>query len=144
MTPSPDFVQQTLEIVRQFDTQVEVCRNYWQDKVAERFFFQYAQKIDDVVQRFLNGNYMAILGDSINGKGLNDLLIFVQKKEAEIEHLCQIRPSNDMEDVLESKIDDNRQRVDWFWDEKTRTMPDPSRLNPEDINDIMTSRNDDW
>ena len=70
MTPSPDFVQQTLEIVRQFDTQVEVCRNYWQDKVAERFFFQYAQKIDDVVQRFLNGNYMAILGDSINGKVL--------------------------------------------------------------------------
>ena len=143
MTTLPDFVQQTLEIIRQFDTQVEVCRNNWQDKVSDNFYFQYAQKIDDVVQRFLNGDSMNILGDNINGKGLNDLLIYVQKKEAEIESICQ-DSTYVIEGGLESKIDENRQRVDWSWDIETRTMPDPSRLNPEDINDIMTSRDLDW
>lgn len=144
MTPIPDFVQQTLEIVRQLDIQVEVCRNYWQDKVSERFYFQYPEKMGNVVQRFLNGDHMEIVGDAINGKGLNDLLIYLQQKEIEVDALCQDSASSAIGDGLDSKVDENRLRVDWYTDIETRSMPDPSRLNPEDVNDIMTSRNFDW
>lgn len=144
MTPIPDFVQQTLEIVRQLDIQVEVCRNYWQDKVSERFYFQYPKKMENVVQRFLNGDHMEIVGDAINGKGLNDLLIYLQQKESEVDALCQDCTPYLTRDGLESKVDENRLRVDWYRDIETREMPDPSRLNPEDVNDIMTSRDFDW
>ena len=144
MTPIPDFVQQTLEIVRQLGIQVEVCRKYWQDKVSERFFFQYPEKMENVVQRFLNGDHMEIGGNAINGKGLNDLLIYLQQKESEIDALCQDCTSYVTRDGLESKVDENRLRVDWYRDIETRDMPDPSRLNPEDVNDIMTSRDFDW
>lgn len=144
MTPIPDFIQQTLEIVRQLDIQVEVCRKFWQDKVAERFYFHYPEKMDNVVQRFLNGNHMEIVGDAINGKGLNDLLIYLQQKESEVDALCQDCTSYVTRDGLESKVDENRLRVDWYRDIETREMPDPSRLNPEDVNDIMISRDYDW
>jgi hypothetical protein len=79
----PDFVQQVYNIHGALATQALDTQNYWQDSVAKRFYEKFIDEYEKKISLYITGvPYM-----EMTGKGLNDLLIFFDEKEREMEAL---------------------------------------------------------
>jgi hypothetical protein len=128
----PDYVQQVYEIHGALAKQAFAAQEDWQDSVAKRYYEKFIEKYEEKVNLYITGNpYM-----DITGKGLNDILIFIDEKEREMAALGGI----DMGDGSNygSRIhNEYRERVNW----DNYCGANPSELNAPEIKGIMNERN---
>ena len=75
----PDFVMQIQEVERQLDSQFTITADDWKDDVQKRYYKDYVDKYKELIDRYINGDDFG----NMSGKGLNDLLIFMNEKDAE-------------------------------------------------------------
>jgi len=77
----PDYVDNVKDIHGTLAAQALDTQNYWQDSVAKRFYETYIEKYEEKVNLYING------GMELTGKGLNELLVFFDEKENEMDNL---------------------------------------------------------
>lgn len=82
----PDFQLQFEEILSKLDAQFEITRSVWTDIVQERCFRDYLDKYDEVFRLYL----FEEPATKIRGKGLGNLLEFLNNRSNEIAQLSQI------------------------------------------------------
>lgn len=71
MSNIPDFAMQAMEIARQIEAQSSVTAEDWKDGVRERYYTKYVEAYSQKIDIYIHG------GGEIVGKGINDLLIFL-------------------------------------------------------------------
>lgn len=84
MSNIPDFVMQVQEIQRQIGAQVECTADDWKDDVKKRFYEQYIDSYNRYIELYIHG------GADIEGKGLNDLLVFFDEQMQKMEGLTGV------------------------------------------------------
>lgn len=80
----PDFVMHVQEVQRQLEAQCEVTAEDWKDNVQERFYNRYINEYKSCLELYIQG------GAGISGKGLNDLLIFLDEQMQKMERLTGV------------------------------------------------------
>lgn len=77
----PDYVVQLQEIQRQFKTFTDVFKETdWKDCVQQRYYDTYVDRSDFYISCIMSG-------EKCRGKGLNDLLAFIDEKQKEMHSL---------------------------------------------------------
>ncbi len=79
----PDYVQQLQGVQCDFQTQCSITQENWNDCVSERYYDKYVDEYDKLI-------YKAIHGDGINGKGLDDLFVFIDNCQQEMERVTGV------------------------------------------------------
>ena len=125
----PDYVQQIYEIHGHLAKQALATQEDWQDSVAKRFYEKFIDKYEEKINLYING------GMDITGKGLNELLVFFDEKEREMNALGGIDMNGSAN--YGGKIhNEYRERVNW----DTYNGPNPSELNAPEVKKIMKER----
>lgn len=83
MNNIPDFVMQIQEVERQLDSQFTITADDWKDDVQKRYYKDYVDKYKELIDRYINGDDFG----NMSGKGLNDLLIFMNEKMQKMEEV---------------------------------------------------------
>lgn len=125
----PDFVLQTQEIQRQLQSQIEVTMQKWQDSVAERYSKQYLEDYSTSINKYING------GEHQIGKGLNDLLTFIDAKCREMARLSGV----DVGDYSGSSEVHDSYRIRQSWN-TCQMGSHPGELDYGELKDIMNDR----
>lgn len=84
MNNIPDFAMQVQEIERQIEAQSEVTAGDWKDDVRKRYYDNYVNQYKEKLELYIHG------GSDMTGKGINDLLVFLNEKMQEMEGLTGI------------------------------------------------------
>lgn len=79
MSILPDYPQQAVELIQQLEAQAMITAGSWSDVKREEFYDRYVVECIDRLECYIYG------GDSMRGKGLNELLEFVGGKVDEFE-----------------------------------------------------------
>lgn len=135
----PDFVQQTKEILQKLKIQAEATRSGWKDSVADKFYNKVVDVYDVKVEEYIEG------ATGIYGYGLNDLLVFFDEKEQELQELGFIDPTmNAGVDISGAPIVNTwtGHRDNWSSQTFDTGAPNPSNLSANDIQEIEKER--DW
>ncbi|MCM1177771.1 MAG: hypothetical protein NC308_05960 [Clostridium sp.] len=80
----PDFVMQVQEVERQIEAQCDVTSKDWNDPVQRRFYDTYIDTYQKTFRLYIHG------GTGIMGKGLNELLLFIDSKMSEMEKISGV------------------------------------------------------
>lgn len=80
MSNIPDFVMQVQEVQRQLEAQCEVTADDWRDDVKQRFYDNYINAYGEKLRLYIQGGCGTFSLSGISGKGLNDLLIFLDEQ----------------------------------------------------------------
>lgn len=75
----PDFAMQVLEIERQIEAQCDVTADDWKDAVQQRYYDNFIGSYKEKLELYIHG------GLGMTGKGINDLLVFLDEKIQELE-----------------------------------------------------------
>lgn len=84
MNNIPDFAMQVQEIERQIEAQSEATADDWKDDVRKRYYDNYVNQYKERLELYIHG------GSGMTGKGINDLLVFLNEKMQEMEGLTGI------------------------------------------------------
>jgi len=84
MSNIPDFAMQAMEISRQIEAQSSVTAEDWKDSVKERYYTNYVDVYTQDIDLYIHG------GSGIAGKGINDLLVFLDEKMQQMAQLTGI------------------------------------------------------
>lgn len=84
MSNIPDFVMQLQEQERQLKTQMDATADDWRDEVKDKFYDKYMDTYSEMIETYING------GKDMSGKGVNDLMEFMDQKLEEMEDLSGI------------------------------------------------------
>lgn len=164
MSNIPDFAMQVLEIQRQIETQGEITAEDWNDAVQRRYYENYMTMYKDRLEQYVHG------GQQISGMGINDLLVFLDKKVQEMEALTGISADitfacaagaacgSSLRDTSGNSVNvtssgevrmrggivhNSRQERD-YWDEgRSQNSSRPGQYTDKEINKIMDLRNKD-
>lgn len=79
MSNIPDFAMQVQEIERQIEAQCNVTAEDWKDAVQKRFYDNFINAYKEKLELYIHGGF------GMSGKGINDLLIFLDEKMQEME-----------------------------------------------------------
>lgn len=79
MSNIPDFAIQVQEIERQLEAQCDVTAEDWKDAVQKRFYDNFISEYKEKLELYIHG------GSGMSGKGINDLLVFLDEKMQEME-----------------------------------------------------------
>ena len=79
MSNIPDFAMQVQELERQIEAQCDVTAEDWKDSVQKRFYDSFISAYKEKLELYIHG------GSGMSGKGINDLLIFLDEKMQEME-----------------------------------------------------------
>lgn len=79
MSNIPDYAMQVQEIERQIEAQCDVTAEDWKDAVQKRFYDNFISAYKEKLELYIHG------GSGMSGKGINDLLIFLDEKMKEME-----------------------------------------------------------
>ena len=135
----PDFVQQTNEILQKLKVQAEATRSGWKDTVADKFYNNVVDVYEVKVKDYINGSV------GICGYGLNDLLVFFDKQEQELQELGPVAPPTNAGVCISGAPIVNTwtgQRDNWNRQSFEMGTPDPSNLSAEDVKEVEKER--DW
>lgn len=86
MNHIPDFVMQIQEVERQLESQFDITADDWKDEVQQRYYNEYVNKYKELIDRYINGSDFG----EMSGKGLNDLLIFMNEKMQKMEEITGV------------------------------------------------------
>lgn len=89
MSYIPDFVLNLQEIQRSVGEQAAVTAEQWRDSVKERFYHDYVDHFDHVINVVIHGQDGS---DSINKRSLNDLLVFISDCIMEMAQIAECSP----------------------------------------------------
>lgn len=84
MSNIPDFAMQAMEIVRQIEAQSSVTAEDWKDAVKDRYYTNYVEAYSQKIDLYIHG------GSGIVGKGINDLLVFLDDNMQQMAQLTGI------------------------------------------------------
>lgn len=126
----PDYVRQIQEIERQFGSQAAVTAEKWSDDVAKRFYYKF-------VDRYSKDMHSYLTGEGITGKGLDDLLRFVEQKANEMTALSGITPIAGFPGESRPIMDPYGNRIPWS---KYQDGNPPGELSDREIEDLMHER----
>lgn len=84
MSNIPDFAMQAMEIARQIEAQSSVTAEDWKDVVKDRYYTNYVDAYTQKIDLYIHG------GDGIVGKGINDLLVFLDEKMQQMAQLTGV------------------------------------------------------
>ncbi len=84
MSNIPDFAMQAMEIARQIEAQSSVTAEDWNDSVKERYYTNYVDLYTQDINLYIHG------GSGIVGKGISDLLVFLDEKMQQMAQLTGI------------------------------------------------------
>ncbi len=79
MSNIPDFAMQVQEIERQIEAQSDVTAEDWKDAVQKRFYDNFINAYKKKLELYIHG------GLEMTGKGINELLMFLDEKMQEME-----------------------------------------------------------
>lgn len=78
------FSDELMTALVELKAQQELTAEQWPDGVAERFFSDYMQKYDQVVETFLQGNGQEVV---IQGRGFDDLSSYLEQNLQQLNQL---------------------------------------------------------
>lgn len=81
MSNLPDFAKQAMEIARQIDAQSAATAANWDDVVKKRYYADYIEAYSHKIDIYVHG------GNEIVGKGIDDLLVFLDDNIKKMEQL---------------------------------------------------------
>lgn len=84
MSNIPDFAMQAMEIARQIEAQSAVTADDWKDEVKERYYDNYIEAYAQKLDLYIHG------GSEMKGKGIDDLLVFLDEKMRQMSRLTGI------------------------------------------------------
>lgn len=84
MSNIPDFAMQVQEVQRQIEAQCDVTAQDWQDAVQKRYYDNYINAYKENMELYIHG------GSGISGKGINDLLVFLDEQMQKMEELTGV------------------------------------------------------
>lgn len=77
----PDFIDQLLEIKRQFQVDTDMAKEEWRDGRQRQYYEKYVEPYLKTIEVYIEGGY------DMTGMGLSDLLVFLDNKMDEMESL---------------------------------------------------------
>jgi len=89
MSYIPDFVLNLQEIQRTVGEQAAVTAELWRDSVKKDFYYEYVEPFDHVINVVIHGQDGM---DSIYERSLNDLLVFISDRIAEMANIAECSP----------------------------------------------------
>ena len=84
MSNIPDFAMQVQEVQRQIEAQSDVTAQDWKDAVQQRYYDNYMNAYKEKMELYIHG------GSEISGKGINDLLVFLDEQMQKMEQLTGV------------------------------------------------------
>ena len=84
MSNIPDFAMQVQEVQRQIEAQSDVTAQDWKDAVQQRYYDNYMNTYKEKMELYIHG------GSGISGKGINDLLVFLDEQMQKMEQLTGV------------------------------------------------------
>lgn len=84
MSNIPDFAMQVQEVQRQIEAQSDVTAQDWKDAVQQRYYDNYMNAYRETMELYIHG------GSGISGKGINDLLVFLDEQMQKMEQLTGV------------------------------------------------------
>ena len=84
MSNIPDFAMQVQEVQRQIEAQSDVTAQDWKDAVQQRYYDNYMNAYKEKMELYIHG------GSEIYGKGINDLLVFLDEQMQKMEQLTGV------------------------------------------------------
>lgn len=84
MSNIPDFAMQAMEIARQIEAQSAATADDWRDAVKERYYDSYVEMYAQKLDLYIHG------GSAMTGKGINDMLVFLDEKMQQMSQLTGI------------------------------------------------------
>ena len=84
MSNIPDFAMQVQEVQRQIEAQSDVTAQDWKDAVQQRYYDNYMNAYKEKMELYRHG------GSGISGKGINDLLVFLDEQMQKMEQLTGV------------------------------------------------------
>lgn len=84
MSNIPDFAMHVQEVQRQIEAQSDVTAQDWKDAVQQRYYDNYMNAYKEKMELYIHG------GSGISGKGINDLLIFLDEQMQKMEQLTGV------------------------------------------------------
>lgn len=84
MSNIPDFAMQVQEVQRQIEAQSDVTAQDWKDAVQQRYYDNYMNAYKEMMELYIYG------GSGISGKGINDLLVFLDEQMQKMEQLTGV------------------------------------------------------
>ena len=84
MSNIPDFAMQVQEVQRQIEAQSDVTAQDWKDAVQQRYYDNYMNTYKEKMELYIHG------GSGISGKGINDLLVFIDEQMQKMEQLTGV------------------------------------------------------
>lgn len=84
MSNIPDFAMQVQEVQRQIEAQCDVTAQDWKDAVQKRYYDNYMNAYKENMELYIHGGY------GISGKGINELLVFIDEQMQKMEALTGI------------------------------------------------------
>ena len=84
MSNIPDFAMQVQEVQRQIEAQSDVTAQDWKDAVQQRYYDNYMNAYKEKMELYIHG------GSGISGKGINDLLVFLDEQMQKMEQLTGV------------------------------------------------------
>lgn len=159
MSNIPDFAMQVMEIARQIEAQGSVTADDWRDSVKERYYDRYIELYAQKLDLYIHG------GSGMTGKGINDLLVFLDEKMHQMAQLTGMSENvfvsyatgssnlGVIRDYFDRPIDVSRQNEVKnrdgiihneyherdYWEE-TQSGPRPGQYSHNEILEIMKQR----
>lgn len=133
----PDFVQQTKEILQKLKVQAEATRSGWKDCVADKYYERVVQVYDDKTAEYIDGCV------GMCGYGLDDLLVFFDEKERQLQELGPVDPPvfTGVIPAMAAIVNTGTGRRESWSDQSIDTdAPNPSDLSMRDIADVERAR----
>lgn len=84
MSNIPDFAMQVQEVQRQIEAQSDVTAQDWKDAVQKRYYDNYMNAYKEKMELYIHG------GSGISGKGINELLVFLDEQMQKMEKLTGV------------------------------------------------------
>lgn len=84
MSNIPDFAMQVQEVQRQIEAQSDVTAQDWKDAVQKRYYDNYMNAYKEKMEFYIHG------GSGISGKGINELLVFLDEQMQKMEVLTGV------------------------------------------------------
>jgi hypothetical protein len=165
MSNIPDFVLQIKEVERQLRSQMEATAEDWRDRKKEEYYQAYMEEYCNDIDTYITGK------GNITGMGVNDLVVFCDRKLQEMERLSGISANVQFElaaigqhngclnDYFDKDIDvedmemikrrggivHDDQHVRDYWNDNENSVdyngPRPGELNQDEIGEIYRENN---
>lgn len=84
MSNIPDFAMQVQEVQRQIEAQSDVTAQDWKDAVQKRYYDNYMNAYKEKMELYIHGGF------GISGKGINELLVFLDEQMQKMEKLTGV------------------------------------------------------